>query len=61
MAVRGEGNARLPLRLDIDRATGALAAAVSTGDRVDLILDIKDAPPIPLTLTRDISIRPRTP
>jgi hypothetical protein len=59
--VLSEGSARRALRLEIDRATGTLVSASSVGDRADLILNIKDVPPIPLTITRDVSIRPRMP
>jgi hypothetical protein len=59
VAVRGEGTARFAMRLVIDRRTGVLLSAASTTDRADLILDIKDAPPINLRITRTLKIAPR--
>jgi hypothetical protein len=59
LAVRGEGTARFAMRLVIDRKTGALVSAASTTDRANLVLDIKDAPPIHLAVTRTLKIAPR--
>lgn len=61
IAVTGQGNARFAMRLVIDRKTGALVSAASTSDRADLVLDIKDAPPVHFTIARDLRIEQRKP
>ena len=61
IAVTGQGNARFAMRLVIDRKTGALVSAASTSDRADLVLDIKDAPPVHFTITRELRIEQRKP
>jgi hypothetical protein len=59
--IRGEGSARVAIRLEIDRKTGALLEAASIEDSATLMLDIKDAPPIRLEVTRQLTVRPRRP
>lgn len=55
-----QGTGQLVFRLEIDRTSGVLLGAATTADRLNLILDVKDAPPIPLIVTSEVSITPRT-
>lgn len=59
ISVRGEGIARVALRLTIDRETGALLDVSTIEDSAVLMLDIKDAPPIRIEMTRTVTVRPR--
>jgi hypothetical protein len=56
-----QGTGALLIRVQIDRATGTLIGAASTTDRLNLIVDVKDAPPQPIVITSEISITRRTP
>lgn len=56
-----QGTSALVLRVEIDRATGKLIGATATTDRLNLIVDVKDAPPQPITITSEISISQRAP
>lgn len=54
-----EGTERFVFRLVIDRASGVLLGMTAPQDRLDLIVDMKDIPPQPLVITREVSIVPR--
>jgi hypothetical protein len=56
-----QGTGALVLRVEIDPATGTLIAATATTDRLNLIVDVKDAPPQPIVITSEISISQRKP
>lgn len=56
-----QGTSALVLRVEIDRATGTLIGATATTDRLNLIVDIKDAPPQPIIITSEIAISQRKP
>jgi len=56
-----QGTERFVFRLVIDRATGALLGMTAPQDRLDLIVDMKDAPPQPMVIIRNVTIVPRTP
>lgn len=56
-----QGTSTLVLRVVIDRATGTLIGATATTDRLNLIVDVKDAPPQPIIITSEISISQRKP
>jgi hypothetical protein len=56
-----QGTSTLVLRVEIDRATGMLIGATATTDRLNLIVDVKDAPPQPVIITSEISISQRKP
>lgn len=57
--LRFQGTGALVLRVDIDRATGVLLGATATTDRLNLVVDVKDAPPQPMVITSEISITQR--
>ncbi len=59
--MRMEGTQRRALRVVIDRGSGALLGATAPFDSLDAIMDIKDVPPLPIAVARDVSIAPRTP
>ena len=59
--LRFQGTGALVIRVEIDRATGTLIGATSTTDRLNLIVDVKDAPPQPIVITSEISISQRKP
>jgi hypothetical protein len=56
-----QGTGALVIRVRIDRATGTLIGAASTTDRLNLIVDVKDAPPQPIVITSEIAVTRRTP
>lgn len=53
------GTERFLFRLVIDRSTGVLLGMTAPQDRLDLIVNIKDVPPQPVVITREVSIIPR--
>lgn len=59
--MRMEGTQRKTLRVVIDRRSGALLGATAPFDSLNVIMDIKDVPPLPMTITRDVTIAPRRP
>jgi hypothetical protein len=57
--IRMEGTQRKALRVVIDRRSGALLGASAPFDGLNAIMDIKDVPPLPIAVTRDVTITPR--
>lgn len=55
-----EGAQQLAVRFEIDRVSGALLALRFVTARVDGVLSVPDAPPIPMSITREtrIELRP---
>lgn len=59
--MRLDGTERFVFRLVIDRGSGVLIGMTAPLDRLDLIVNIKDVPPQPVVITRDVSISQRAP
>ncbi|MBO9712987.1 hypothetical protein [Sphingomonas sp.] len=54
-----EGTGHFGFRVEIDRATGTMLRAHTTTNRFDVVVNVPDAPPIPMTFTSEVTVGPR--